>query len=147
MYPEKEKEEKKFEYRPKLDEEEYAITLVSLFYFIQTPKENFTNWVYSHVKAIGSERGWSEENIQVATRLIVRYWFLKGEALWRRVLERKKGRRKTNEIIKRHFGEQSYDKVLDWVKKFSVYIARISRVSKDALLLELQEVKKELGIE
>lgn len=146
MCPEKEKEEK-FEYRPKLDEEEYAILLASLFYFLEAPKEDFTTWVYSHVKEIGSQRGWSEEQIQVATRLTVRHWFLKGEALWRRVLERRKGRRKTNEIIKRHFGEQAYDQVVDWVNKFSLYIARSSRVTKDALLLRLKEVKKTLDIE
>jgi len=145
MCPEKEKT--KFEYRPKLDEEEYAILLASLFDFLLSPKEDFTRWVYSHVKAIGSQRGWSEKEIRVATRLIVRHWFLKGEALWRRILERKKGRRKTYEIIKRHFGEQSYDKVLDWVNKFSLYIAKSSRITKDALIRKLQETKKTLEIE
>jgi len=139
----------KFEYRPKLDEEEYHIVLASLYHFLHTPKKAFTEWVYGHVKTIANvlKFDWNEEQIQSATRLVVRHWFLKGEALWKRILDRRKGRRNTEKMIKRHFGEQSYDKVLDWISVFSRYIAETSRRSRDDLLTQLQEAKRELEIQ
>ena len=135
----------KFPYRPKLNEEDYAILLTALFDFLKTPKGSLTTWVYGYVKLVGENEGWSEEQIQAVTRLLVRHLFLEGRELWIRLLERKPHRR-TDKMVRRHFAQQSYDDVLARIKELSVFIAKASRKRRDEFLLRLKEVKEELGI-
>lgn len=136
----------KFPYRPKLNEEDYAIVLVALFDLLKNPKNSLTIWAYGYVKLIGEKEGWSEEQIQAIQRLLVRHLFLEGRELWMRLLERRPHRR-TDKMIRKHFGKsQSYDDVLKRIKQLSNFIAKGSRRGRDELLLKLKEEKEELGI-
>ena len=135
----------KFPYRPKLNEEDYALVLISLFDFLKAPKKNLTTWAYGYVKLVGEKYDWSEEQIQAITRLLVRHLFLEGRDLWIRLLERKPHRR-TDRMVKKYFAKQSYDDVLDWIKQLSIFIAKSSRKHRDGFLLRLKETKEELGI-